>query len=57
MKTRKIFGLMFIALAAIFTSCSDNDSVVAATGLDVTKDNESVTQLDFNQAETQVMLR
>ena len=56
MKTRKIFGLMFIVLAAIFTSCSDNDSVVAATGLDVTKDNESVTQLDFNQAEAQVML-
>ena len=56
MKTKNILSLvLFAAMAWGLQGCSDSDNSMAATGLDVTKDNVSVSALDFNISASSAM--
>lgn len=57
MKTKNILSLvLFAAMAWGLQGCSDSDNSMAATGLDVTKDNVSVSALDFNISASSAIL-
>ena len=57
MKTKNILSfVLFAAMAWGLQGCSDSDNSMAATGLDVTKDNVSVSALDFNISASSAIL-